>query len=173
MRMKRIVVLLRASVGRRAGFTLIELMIVIIIVALLAAIAIPTFLGQRTKARDAATYTMVRQGLTVVQSVAMDTVGYTGVTEGALEECDPSIDWVQAEVDDLVDITGPSIASGFGAEANKHQLAYIVESNTRMDIASTSESGNRFGIQVDTQSISDTGYVQVKVVSGEGAELGW
>ncbi|MDH3606213.1 MAG: prepilin-type N-terminal cleavage/methylation domain-containing protein [Acidimicrobiia bacterium] len=45
------------------GFTLIELMIVVLIVAILVAIAIPTFLGQRKEAEDSAAKSNLRNAL--------------------------------------------------------------------------------------------------------------
>ena len=45
-----------ASIRRRgeSGFSMVELLIVIVIIGILAAIAIPTYLNQRDKAKDAA-----------------------------------------------------------------------------------------------------------------------
>ncbi len=51
------------------GFTLIELMVVVLIIAILIAIAIPTFLGARARAQDRAVQSNLRNGLPAEKTV--------------------------------------------------------------------------------------------------------
>ena len=65
------------------GFTLIELMVVVMIIAILMAIAIPTFLGAQTKAKDRAAQSDLRNGLTAAKVISTDNAGLfysTGTT---------------------------------------------------------------------------------------------
>ncbi len=66
------------------GFTLIELLVVIIIIGILAAIAIPTFLGQRERARRSAVQSDLRN-LAVAQETYFTDNGSYSTTLGALE----------------------------------------------------------------------------------------
>jgi type IV pilus assembly protein PilA len=49
------------------GFTLVELMVVVLIIAILIAIAIPTFLGARTRAQDRSAQSDLRNALTAAK----------------------------------------------------------------------------------------------------------
>lgn len=80
------------------GFTLIELMVVVLIIAILVAIAIPTFLGARKKAQDRAAQSDIRNALTAEKSHYVDSQQYTEAS-ATMEAIEPSLAYVAALTD--------------------------------------------------------------------------
>jgi type IV pilus assembly protein PilA len=83
---------LRQRSGDEGGFTLIELLVVILIIGILAAIAIPAFLSQKSKAYDSSAKTLAQTAQTAMETYATENSGeYTGGTRAKLKEIEPSI----------------------------------------------------------------------------------
>jgi type IV pilus assembly protein PilA len=91
---------MRSRLGNDEGFTLVELMVVVLIIAILVAIAIPTFLGARTSAQDRAAQSDLRNALTAEKVFYVDNEAYTAdvADGGALDLIEPSIDWASVTV---------------------------------------------------------------------------
>jgi len=77
--------------SEESGFTLIELLVVILIIGILAAIAIPAFLGQREKAQDSEAKSAVRTAASAAKTFYTDNQTYEGMTAATLQKVEPSL----------------------------------------------------------------------------------
>ena len=83
---------LRQRTENERGFTLIELLVVILIIGILAAIAIPSFLNQKSKASDAAAKELAHSMQVATETYATDNSGnYTGLSLTVLNQYEATI----------------------------------------------------------------------------------
>ena len=79
-------------VREESGFTLIELLVVILIIGILAAIAIPSFLNQRSKGNDAEAKSTAVTAAEAMETCATDNNGsYANCTEASLDAIEPTL----------------------------------------------------------------------------------
>jgi type IV pilus assembly protein PilA len=139
------------------GFSLIELLIVVGIIAILAAVSIPIYLGQREKAEDAAAKSVIRSAMIAVESAYVDGRDFAAILDTDLSSIETSIVFVDAA----------NAATAPTADAEANEVNWRGTGATTYEVGSTSQSGKTFGVIVDKSAKGgNTFYI-------DGAARGW
>lgn len=87
---------LRGLGGDEGGYTIVELAAVLLIMSILLAIAVATYVGATQRAKDVQAQASLRNALMTARVYFLDDASYTSFTATAAESMEPSLDWASA-----------------------------------------------------------------------------
>jgi len=134
----------RQRTSDEGGFTLIELLVVILIIGILAAIAIPAFLSQKSKAYDSSAKTVAQTAQTAAETYATENGGsYTNMSVSSLEAIEPSLKASSNEAHLLnVGLTKPVSTSGAVGTPSATEYTVTAEAANTKDLYSVTRKTN-------------------------------
>jgi len=134
---------LRQKSQGEGGFTLVELLVVMLILGLLAAIAIPSFFNQREKAKDADAKSGARTAQTAIETYATDNGGsYVGAAAADLETIEPTLnDVTLEEPTNLTADTYTVTVTSSGKNANTFSINRIAGGTTTLTCTAEETDG--------------------------------
>ncbi len=131
---------LRSRSKDESGFTLVELLVVMLIIGILAAIAIPSFFAQRDKATDSEAKSAARTAQTSIETYATDNGGsYAAATPADLETIEPTLDATKLAVTSDTDTYTVTATSD---TTNTFSIARLVSGDTSLTCTGSSGGCN-------------------------------
>jgi type IV pilus assembly protein PilA len=134
---------LRQRSADEGGFTLIELLVVILIIGILAAIAIPSFLNQKSKAYDASAKELARTAETTAETYATDHEGgYASMSLAELKKYETGLTSCPSTSNAcLLKVEGTSNTYTVETEAANTGDKFLIERSSTGEIARKCKSG--------------------------------
>lgn len=145
----------RATRRGDQGFSLVEVMVVVVVLGTLVMISLPTFVGASTTSRDAVAKANLRTAVLTARTVAVETGDFSAITPQELEAREPSLSFrtARSRGPDEVSIRVQDVRTG-----------RVRDADARVTIAALSDSGRCFIVRttlIERDGVATTEYQEV------------